>query len=157
SGFPVTRRSGSDVIEVAFPTSSSEEARERFALRERVAAAAGVRTILEPRSVALIGASRRKGSIGNTLALNLLEGDPHHATYLVGRPGPKIAGQEVLGSIAEIDEPIDLAVIAVSAVQVTDVARQCADAGVRALVVISAGFTEIGPEGARRQEELLDI
>ena len=77
--------------------------------------------------------------------------------YPVNRRVRTIQGKRAYGSIAELPEPVDLAVIAVPAAQVCAVARECQSAGVRALLVISAGFAETGEEGARRQQELLAI
>jgi acyl-CoA synthetase (NDP forming) len=77
--------------------------------------------------------------------------------YPVNRSARSVQALRAYGSIADVPDSVDLAVIVVPAAGVPDVARQCAGAGVRALLVISAGFAEAGAEGARRQDELLSI
>ncbi|MBV8956895.1 MAG: GNAT family N-acetyltransferase, partial [Solirubrobacterales bacterium] len=83
SGFPVAMRSTPDAIEIEFPTSLSAEALARFEDRERIAAVAASRSLLEPRSVAVIGASRRPGTIGAQILRNLLRSEFHGAVYAV--------------------------------------------------------------------------
>jgi acetyl coenzyme A synthetase (ADP forming)-like protein len=157
SGFTVASRSREGVIEIEFPTSSSAHTRERFQRRDQIAAVAAVELFLRPRSVAVIGASPRPRTVGGEILRNLraygYEGDVHP----VSRRVRTIAGRRTHPSILDIDEAVDLAVIAVPAVQVAAVARECGLAGVRALLVISAGFAEVGPEGAERQAELVAV
>jgi RimJ/RimL family protein N-acetyltransferase/predicted CoA-binding protein len=157
SGFPVELRSEPGVIKIEFPTSMSAEAVARFAKRDRVAAVAAVRRVLEPRSVAIIGGSRRRGTVGGELLHNLLSAGFGGAVHVVNRHGGNVQGIDACTSIAELPGPVDLAVIAVPAAGVLDVARDCAAAGMHALVVISAGFAELGHDGAERQHELLSI
>jgi RimJ/RimL family protein N-acetyltransferase len=83
SGFPVHMRSTPDAVEVDFPTSLSPEAIERFEERERTAAIAAVRHFLAPRTVAVIGASRRRGTIGGEVLHNLVTGGYSGAVYAV--------------------------------------------------------------------------
>jgi acetyl coenzyme A synthetase (ADP forming)-like protein len=157
SGFPVELRSEPGVIKIEFPTSMSAEAIARFAERDRIAAVAAVRRVLEPRSVAVIGGSSRRGTVGGELLHNLLSADFGGAVYVVNTHGGNIQGVDAHCSIAELSESVDLAVIAVPADGVLDVTRDCAAAGVHAVVVISAGFAELGHDGAERQRELLMI
>ena len=77
--------------------------------------------------------------------------------YPVNSSARTVQALRAYASVGDVPERVDLAVIAVPAAQVADVARQCASAGVRALLVISAGFAEAGPEGVRRQEELMIV
>jgi len=137
-----------------FPTSLSAAARDRFDRRERVAAAASVGALIAPRSIAVVGASRSRGTIGGEVFHNLL------ATGFTGpvfpvNPAARVV-QSVLSypSIRDVPGPVDLAVIVVPAASVLDAARECAAKGVHALVVISAGFAETGADGARLQHEL---
>ena len=83
SGFPVELRSAPDALEVELPTSLSTAAVERFEERERIGAVAAVRSFLEPRSVAVIGASRRRGTIGGEILHNLLAAEFSGAVYAV--------------------------------------------------------------------------
>jgi len=157
SGFPVAMRSTPDAIEIEFPTSLSAEALARFEDRERIAAVAASRSLLEPRSVAVIGASRRPGTIGAQILRNLLRSEFHGAVYAVNDRAEVVQSLRAYRSVIDIPGGADLAVVAVPAEDVVDVARECAAAGVRALVVISSGFAETGEEGAERQRELLEL
>jgi acetate---CoA ligase (ADP-forming) len=119
--------------------------------------AASLRPFFEPASVAVIGASRRRGSIGGELFRNVLAGDFAGAAYPVNRDGEPVAGVRAYRSIEEIPDQVDLAVISLPAEAVLEAAEQSLRKGVRALVVISAGFAEVGSEGAERQERLLAL
>ncbi|HYB25098.1 MAG TPA: GNAT family N-acetyltransferase [Solirubrobacteraceae bacterium] len=157
SGFPVDVRSRPDVLEIELPTSLSPAAIERFEERGRSAAVAAVRSVLEPRSVAVIGASRRRGTIGGEILHNVIAGGFTGAVYAVNPNAEQVQSLPAYHSIADVPERVQLAVVAVPAEGVVAVARECAAAGVHALLVISAGFAESGPEGARRQQELVDV
>lgn len=155
SGFPVHMHSTPDAIEIEFPTSLSPAALERFEEREAIAAVAAVRSFLEPRSVAVIGASRKRDTVGGVVLHNLLSGGFNGVVYAVNPHAEVVQSLPAYRSVREIPAAIELAVVVVPADQVVEVARECAGAGVRALLVISAGFAETGEEGARRQEELV--
>lgn len=157
SGFPVSIRTVGDVIEVEFPTSLSPEARAHFEEREKLAALASMKNFMRPRNVAVIGASRRRGTIGAALMHNLVSGGYSGALYPVNPSARTIEGHRAYPSIGAVPEPVDLAVVAVPAEAVAGVAAECGSAGTHALLVISAGFAEVGAEGARRQRELLEI
>jgi acetyl coenzyme A synthetase (ADP forming)-like protein len=157
SGFPVELHIRGEVLEVEFPTSLSEDALARFEQRERTAAVAAMRSFLQPACVAVIGASRRRGTVGAELLHNLLSAGFAGAVYPVNIRASSVAGVRAYASIADVPERVELAIVAVSAPGVGAVARECGAAGVRALVVLSAGFADAGPEGARRQRELLGI
>jgi acetyl coenzyme A synthetase (ADP forming)-like protein len=157
SGFDVTLRSLPGVIDVRMPTALSPEARERFEIRERTAAANAVRSVLEPSSVAVVGASRRPGSVGHETLRNILAAEFDGPVYAVNANGGHVASLPAYRSVRHIAGPVDLAVIATPAAAVVDVARDCAVKGVRALVVLSAGFAEADEEGAERQQELLSV
>ncbi len=155
SGFPVKRHVKQDVIEIELPTSMSEQALEHVEARERTAAVAALRSFLSPRSVAVIGASRRRRTIGGEIVHNLISAGFAGELYAVNNKARSVQGRRSYRSIAQVPGPVDLAVIAIPAEQVTGVARECAAAGTRALLVISGGFAESGPAGLRRQRELL--
>ncbi|HZE05473.1 MAG TPA: GNAT family N-acetyltransferase, partial [Solirubrobacteraceae bacterium] len=157
SGFPVEVRSRPDVIDVELPTSLSPGAIERFEERGRLASVAAVRAFLAPRSVALIGASRRRGTIGGEILHNLITRGFTGPIYPVNPRASRIQSLRAYHSIGDIPGGAELAVVAVPAEQVVAVAGECAAAGVRALLVISSGFAESGPDGARRQRELLEV
>jgi acetyl coenzyme A synthetase (ADP forming)-like protein len=157
SGFPVEISSVPGSILVEIPTSLSGEARERFEHRDHTAASAAVRHFLKPRSVAVIGASRDRGTVGGEVFHNLLETGFTGVVYPVNPAADVIQSVRAYPSIAEVPGDIDLAVVAVPSAAVTGVAEECAVKGVRSLVVVSAGFAEVGEEGQTRQRELVDI
>lgn len=157
SGFPVELRSTQDALEIELPTSVSPDAIARFEERERRSAVAAVRSFLEPSSVAVIGASRRRGTIGGEMLHNLLAAEFTGPVYAVNDKADTVQSLPAYRSVGETPGPVELAVIAVPADQVVVAARECADAGVKALLVISSGFAEIGADGARRQQELVDV
>lgn len=157
SGFPVELRSTPDALEIELPTSLSPAAIARFEERDRIAAVAAMRSCLEPSSVAVIGASRRRGTIGSAILHNLLSAGFNGAVYAVNDKADVVQSVPAHRSVREIPDPVELAVVAVPAQHVVAAARDCAAAGVRALLVISSGFAEIGGEGTRRQRELVDV
>lgn len=110
--------------------------------------------ILAPRSIAVIGASRTPGSIGRQVLENLLDADYQGIVHPVNPNARSVSGVRAYESIGAIPDPVDLAVIVVPAEHVLDVAEACGQAGVLGLVVISAGFREVGPEGAEREQAL---
>jgi acetyl coenzyme A synthetase (ADP forming)-like protein len=156
-GFPVRTHTVPGVVLVELPSSMSPEARERFERREQVAATAAMRAFLEPRSVAVIGASRRRGTVAGELFHNLLAAGFNGPVYPVNPRAPVVQSVLAYPSILEVPGPVDLAVLALPASAVVQAARECAAKGVRGIVVISAGFAETGPDGAQRQHELLAV
>lgn len=157
SGFPVESRSSPDAIHIEFPTSLEPAALERFEERERIAAVAAVRAVLEPRSVAVIGASRRRGTVGGEVLHNLLSAEFQGPVYAVNHEADVVQSLPAHRTVTDIPGAIDLAVVVVPAEAVVEAARACADAEVKAVVVISAGFAEAGEVGARRQQELVSV
>jgi acetyl coenzyme A synthetase (ADP forming)-like protein len=157
SGFAPRIRSKPDQIEVAFPTTLSEEAHERFDERDRVAAVAAVRHVLEPESVAVLGASRERGTVGGEVFHNLLAAGFHGPVFPVNPRASVVQSVPAFKSIRDVAGDVELAVVAVPADAVVEMAQECAAKGVRALIVISAGFAETGDDGRRRQQELLAV
>jgi acetyl coenzyme A synthetase (ADP forming)-like protein len=157
SGFPVRVTSGAGEIRVEFPTELSEAALARFKDREWTAAVSAAHTFFQPASVAVIGASRKHGSIGATVLHNLLSYGFPGPVYPVNPNASMVQGAVAYPSVEDVPGPVDLAVILVRADQVLDVAEACGRKRVHGLVVISAGFAESGETGRMRQEELLGI
>ena len=156
-GFELTRELAGGEVEITFPIARTERFEELLAERDHVAVTASLRPFFEPRSVAVIGASRRRGTIGGELFRNIIEADFAGAAYPVNRDGASVAGVRGYRSIDEIPDPVDVAVVCVPAAGVVEAAEQALRNGVRALVVISAGFAETGSEGIDRQERLLAL
>ena len=115
-----------------------------------------LRPLLSPRSVAVVGASRSPTGVGHRILKSLLQAGLEGTVYPVNPKAKHVASIRAWSSASAIGEPIDLAVIAVPADAVPEVVEDCARAGVRALVVVSAGFGEIGEVGAERQRALLE-
>ncbi|MFL5861753.1 MAG: GNAT family N-acetyltransferase [Solirubrobacteraceae bacterium] len=157
SGFAVDVRREPDAIRVEFPTSLSPEAVARFHDRDRVASVAAVTAVLAPRSVVVVGASRHRGTVGGELLANVAEAGFTGDLYAVNEHGGPIHGMEAYRSVADLPGPPELAVIVVPAARVLEAARACISAGAHALVVISAGFAEVGAAGGGRQRDLLEL
>ena len=157
TGFPLRVHADIGELRVEFPTALTGEARARFERREQLAAAAAVRTLLHPRSVAVIGASRRRGTVGGELFHNLVAGGFMGPVYPVNPSADVVQGVAAYRSVADIPEPVDLAVVAVPAADVVRVVRECAERGVKTVIVASRGFAEAGPEGVARQGELVAV
>ncbi|HET6868290.1 MAG TPA: acetate--CoA ligase family protein, partial [Solirubrobacteraceae bacterium] len=157
SGFPVELHSSPDALEIELPTSLSPAAIARFEERERISAVAAVRSFLEPSSVAVIGASRSRGTIGGEILHNLLSAGFTGPVYAVNDKADVVQSLPAYRSVGEIPDLVELAVVAVPAEHVIAAAQDCASAGVRALLVISSGFAETGADGARRQRELVEV
>lgn len=154
-GFRLTRTVGSGVTEFDVELRPDAGYVDRQDARRHVAAQASLDPVFHPRSVAVIGASRRPGSIGHEIFRNLLNGGFAGVVYPVNPSARAIAAVRAYPSVSAIPEPVDLAVIVVPAAAVLEAAQDCLDSGVRGLVVISAGFAETSPEGRERQNELL--
>lgn len=113
--------------------------------------------IFRPRSVAVIGASNRDGSVGNAIFKNILMGGYQGILYPVNPKAASICSVHAYREIADIPEAVDLAVIIVPAPAVPAVLTACGKKGVRGAVVVSAGFKEIGPDGAALELKARDI
>jgi len=157
TGFEVQRRYVEGVVEVEFELAPSAGVLERTDRRDHSAVAASLEPFFRPASVAVIGASARRGTIGGELFRNVLAGDFDGSASPVNPKGTPVGGSHAYTSVTEIPERVDLAVICVPGDQVIDVARSALSAGIRALCVVSAGFAETGTAGAARQEELLAL
>lgn len=107
-----------------------------------------------PRSVAVIGATERKGSVGRTLLTNLRTAHLRGRTFAVNPKHKRIMGQPCYPSIASLPKAVDLAMIVTPAPTVPAIVGECVDAGVRAAIVISAGFKERGPEGLELERQI---
>jgi acetyl coenzyme A synthetase (ADP forming)-like protein len=113
--------------------------------------------ILRPASIALIGASRQSNTIGWLILDNLLRHGFTGPVYPVNPKATAIHSIPAHASVKAIGKPVDLAIIAVPKEHVAKVARECVDAGVKGLVVISAGFREVGGAGIERERELMEV
>jgi acetate---CoA ligase (ADP-forming) len=154
SGFRVRRALDGGIFHVTFPIEETDESIRAQHRRERGAAAASVEVFLRPHAVALVGASARPGSIGAALLGNLRRCGFRGPLYPVHPSAAAIDGLRAYPSVVAIGQPVDLAVIAVPAREVEGVVAECGRAGVRGVVVISAGFAEVSSEGRAVQQRL---
>jgi acetate---CoA ligase (ADP-forming) len=155
AGFSVTRVLEPGGVEVRLSIVPTGEFRERVDERDHVAVVASLRPFFSPRTVAVVGASKRRGSIGGELFRNVLEAGFEGVAYPVNLKGEPVAGVRSYARVSEIPDSIDMAVICVAGEHVLEAAEDALGAGTKGLCVISAGFAEIGPEGVARQDQLL--
>ncbi len=156
SGFEVRSKSAPGVIEVTLTLTASAEGVISAETRRRRATAASLRPMLEPRAVAVVGASRTADGIGHRILDALTTAGFTGPIYPINPATTEIAGRRAYALVREAPAGVDLAVVAVPRDRVLAVVDDCAAAGVRALVVITAGYAEIGEEGRRQQQELVD-
>lgn len=117
---------------------------------------AGLHAIFYPRSIAVVGATEKSGSVGRTVLDNLHKNDFGGPLYPINPKRTEILGLRAYPSIRTLPEVPDLAVIVTPAATVSSITRECAELGVRGAVVISAGFKECGSEGREREREILE-
>jgi len=157
SGFPVKTHVKYGTIVVEMPTALTEEVLEQFERRDKIATVNALRRFFQPKSVAVIGASRDRKKVGGKTLYNMLVYGYTGTIYPVNSKARSVQGIKSYPSIGDIPDEIDLAVISVPAEEVIEVAEECGRKGVKALVILSAGFAEVGEEGKKRQEKLLEI
>jgi acetyltransferase len=112
--------------------------------------------IFAPKSVAVVGATERAGSVGRTILWNLISTPFGGTVYPVNPSRPSILGIKAYPSIKALPEVVDLAVVVTPAASIPGVISDCADIGVKGAIVISAGFKETGPKGVELERQLLE-
>lgn len=157
AGYRVASGYEDGVIHLEFPIASTETAIGNMLSREHEAEAASISRFLNPRSVAIIGASRRQETIGQVLVRNMVNADFTGKVYVVNPNSAAVSGMPAYKSVQDIDGVVDVAIVAVPADAVQDVVLDCAAKGVHGLVVISSGFAETGEEGRQRQRRLVGL
>ena len=156
SGFRVANQVESGIYRVVMDIAPTLVVEEKSAEREKVATIASLKAFFNPRSIAVIGASRKEGSIGQTLFRNLLLQGFNGIAYPVNPSAEMVASVKTYPSVLDIMGEVDLAVIIVPAERVHKVLEQCGRKGVRGVIIISAGFGESSPEGKEEEERLLE-
>ena len=147
AGFVASSSFEEGVIEVRLDLQPTTEAQAAIDERARQAEARAVKLLMAPRSVAVVGASRERGSVGHAVLRNLLAHEFAGPVYPVNPATEHVAGVRAVPSLDAIDGPVDLAVICVPAAIVPEVMEECGRNDVRAAIVIASGFAESGPEG----------
>ncbi len=150
-GLPVRRRLSAGVVELAFPLPGEADAGldqylDQVAARESHADVASLQHLLWPASVAVVGASRRRGTIGREILHNIVTGGFSGQVYPVNPRAAALDGLRCLASVDDLPHHVDMAVIVVPAAAVPEVAQRCGQRGVRSLVVITSGLGDRGAD-----------
>jgi len=146
AGLAAKRQMSDGVVETTFPLPTDEADQrlqgylESVALRERSADVASLRSLLEPASVAIVGASRKPGRVGHAIVRNVVGAGFGGRVYAVNPHAKSVLGVPCVPAVADLPEPPDLAVVAVPAAYVNGVAEDCGKRGVRSLVVVTSGI-----------------
>ncbi len=156
-GYRVAGTVSDGVLRLEFSIDPTDTSVGVLQAREHRAEAASMRRFFDVGSVAVIGASRRQDTIGQTLVRNLVLGEFTGTVHAVNSQTDAVAGLPAYASVREVPGDVDLAVVAVPADAVADVVLDCAAKGVHGLVVISSGFAETGADGRERQRRLLAL
>ncbi len=157
AGYQVAGGFEEGVMRLEFPIDPTDTAISVMQAREHRAEAASIQLFFDARSVAVIGASRRQDTIGQTLVRNLVLGDYQGRVYVVNPAADAVAGLPAYPSVTDIPDDVDIAIVAVPADAVHDVVLDCAAKGVHGMVVVSSGFAETGEEGRQRQRRLVGL
>jgi acetyl coenzyme A synthetase (ADP forming)-like protein len=156
SGFLTEEQADGPDVEVDLSVVPTEASVRRSETRDRIATIASLRPFFQPRSVAVVGASRDPASIGYRLLQALRRVPFQGPVFPVNPQTDRIDSLQAYPSVKAIPEPVDLAVVVVPRHVVMNVVDECAIRGVRGLIVITAGFAEVGAEGRDLQQQLLD-
>jgi acetate---CoA ligase (ADP-forming) len=156
SGFEIRSKTSAGVVDLQLTLTPSTEGVRLAEMRDRIATALSLEPMLAPRAVAVVGASREPGSIGRRVLEALRNGGFAGAIHPVNPKVAEIDGLACYPSARALPPGVDLAVIAVPAAAVLQVVDDCAAAGVKSLVVISAGFAEAGESGRTLQRTLVE-
>jgi acyl-CoA synthetase (NDP forming)/GNAT superfamily N-acetyltransferase len=156
SGFPIHSKIEDESVEIDFSVAPSEDSVSRSEIRDRVFTTASLRPFFRPRSIAVVGAPRDASSIGMGILGALSRGGFQGPVYAASPALPSVAPWPAYTSAREIPHGTDLAIMVTPRDAVLEAVDDCAAAGVRALVVVTAGFAEAGAEGRALQEKLLE-
>ncbi len=157
SGFEVCQAYNGSSMHVQFPVGGLASLRERVELRDRIAAANSLVPVLQPRTVAVVGASRDPSAVGSMIFRAILKGSFCGTVYPVNNQAASVHGVRAHASVSDLPERADLVIVAVPAATVLEVAEDALRAGTKGLLVVTSGFAEAGPEGAARQKELVGL
>ena len=119
-----------------------------------MSARVGLNSLFLPRTVAVIGATDRPGTVGRSVISNLLQSKYPKKVFAINPSHPEVLGIKTKKHIGEIQDPVDLAIVVTPAQSVPQIIADCVDAEVKSAVVISAGFREQGSEGTKLEEEI---
>jgi acetate---CoA ligase (ADP-forming) len=156
SGFPIKETFDLGTVEIDFAVAPTESSVQISEMRDRLFTAASLRPFFKPNGVAVVGASRKPHSIGYRILDALLRSHFQGPCYPVNPNATVVGSIRAYPSVSALPEEVDLAIIAVPRDRVLGAIDDCATKGVRALVVITAGFSEGGTEGKQLQQAVLE-
>ena len=157
AGYSVRREYDSGVVDLVFDIQPTERSRAVIISREHRAEARSIARLLSPRSIAVIGASVERSKLGHAVLINLLSSDFTGPVFPVHPDVISIRGVRAYGSVTDIPDDVDLAIVTVPAEKVAEVVESCRVKGVHGLVVMTAGFADESPEGAAAQRHLVSV
>ncbi len=153
-GFSMKRKTQGEVYNISFPLTKTPEVIMKKEERARVATLNSLRYILKPRSVAVIGASNKPGSIGQLVFESMIKNNFSGVVYPVSVSSKIVMSVRAYPSLLDVPDDVDLAIIAVPASQAIKVIDECGRKKVKGVIVISDGFSESGPQGAALERGL---
>jgi acetate---CoA ligase (ADP-forming) len=155
AGFAVHRQGFGGEVRLTLDIRPTAQLAERIAERDHQATVASLGPMLDPRSIAVVGASNAPGSVGGAIVANIVDGGFDGVVYPVNRARAVVRSIRAADRIADLPEVPDLAILAIPADEVLDVVEEAAAAGVKALVVVSAGFSDASDAGAELEDRVL--
>jgi len=155
SGFMIRSKLAGSSVEVELSLTPSARGVAACQEREHLAAVASIRPLLRPAGVAVVGVSRQSASLGRRIFDAMIAAGYRGPLYAVNRHGEDINGHPAYRSVRDLPAAVDLAVLAVPRDAILPAVDDCAAAGVKSLVVITAGFAEVGPHGRELQDALV--
>jgi acyl-CoA synthetase (NDP forming)/RimJ/RimL family protein N-acetyltransferase len=155
SGYEINKKYESGSVRLVLPLAHTERRRALHDLREKMATASSLAPLLHPKTVAVVGASRDPLRLGHILFRHILEGGFQGTVYPVNPNAHSIAAVRSYPTVESITEVIDLAILAVSADKLLAMVDDCIKAGVRSVLIISAGFSERDEHGANLELEVV--
>ncbi len=156
-GFVMETIAHGDTMQVVLTLDPVERAVMAIAERDRFADAASLTPILAPRSIAMVGVSDRPSSVGYQVLSNILVGGYTGSVHVVSPHHPSVLGVPCVSAPVDLPVAPDLVIVAVPAQRVSEVVRACGERGAKAVLLLSAGFGEVGPAGSALQDEVLGI
>jgi len=156
SGFEIRSKSEQGCINVQLSLNTTSESVASAERRHAQATIASIRPLMEPKAVAVVGASRDLASIGHRVLKALVSAGFTGPVYPINPKATELEGLKCYATVGDAPRGVDLAIISVPRQLVLDVVDDCAAAGVKSLVVITAGFAEVGEEGRALQQQLLE-
>ncbi|WP_144673487.1 GNAT family N-acetyltransferase [Arthrobacter sp. U41] len=155
AGYDVKRHFDDGVVSLEFNIDPTDKSRAVMESREHRAEARSIQELLAPSSVAVIGASRKWGTVGYQLLEHIIEGRFTGPVYAINPEAFELAGMLSFGRLSEVPGPVKLAIVAVPYAEVPKVVEECGAAGVKGIVVATAGYADDGERGLARQRELV--